>query len=50
MGEPPSIITQVPAIHSAFWQPLANGHKPLTIHPPGTRSAAPTGWPEPAKT
>ena len=33
MGEPPSIMTQVPTIHSALWHPLANGHTPVTFHP-----------------
>ena len=43
MGEPSCIITQVPPINSAFWHQLANGHVPVTRHPPGTRSAVPAG-------
>ena len=47
-GEP-SLVTITPEkITSACWQPLANGHRPVTLRPPSTCSARPCGAADPA--
>jgi hypothetical protein len=43
-GFPSFVMMQNVSIHLACWQPLANGQRP----PPGTASAVPAGWDEPA--
>jgi len=47
----PSTYTRQPATtQSACVMPLPNGHCPVTVYPPGTRSARPTGRIKPAVT